>query len=363
MKIFYAVQATGNGHIARAIELMPYLKKMGQVDVFLSGSNSHLPAALPVVFKSKGMSLFYGNNGGLNYPKMLQSFSPFQIIREAAALPVEKYDLVINDFESITSLACKIKKVHSVGLGHQASFKSRHTPRSNKKDMLGEFILNNYATATEYIGLHFENYDSFIQAPVIKEKVLKATPLNKGHITVYLSHYSDDILLQYFTRFSEVSFQVFSKKIKQPFRQANIEWMPISNEGFTRSMIDSAGVITGAGFETPAEAMYLQKKLLCIPIKGQYEQLCNAAALEKLGVTILPAIREDFSEKLESWLNWEQQHSFVLQNTTAGLIEKLMDVVDRPFVGSANLFDGDLHEDSTELNACGFSLPQLSLKY
>ena len=219
MKILYAVQATGNGHIARAIELMPYLKRMGQVEVFLSGSNSHLPAALPVVYKSKGLSLFYGNNGGLNYPKMLQSFSPFQIIKEATALPVEKYDLVINDFESITSLACKIKKVHSVGLGHQASFKSRHTPRPNKKDILGEFILNNYATATEYIGLHFENYDSFIQAPVIKEQVLKATPLNKGHITVYLSHYSDDVLLQYFTRFSEVRFQVFSKKIRQPFRE------------------------------------------------------------------------------------------------------------------------------------------------
>jgi hypothetical protein len=29
MKIFYAVQATGNGHISRAIQLMPYLEKLG----------------------------------------------------------------------------------------------------------------------------------------------------------------------------------------------------------------------------------------------------------------------------------------------------------------------------------------------
>ncbi len=34
MKIFYAIQATGNGHIARAIELMPYLQQYGDVDVF-----------------------------------------------------------------------------------------------------------------------------------------------------------------------------------------------------------------------------------------------------------------------------------------------------------------------------------------
>jgi len=38
MKILYAVQATGNGHIARAIEMMPHLQKYGEVDVFLSGS-------------------------------------------------------------------------------------------------------------------------------------------------------------------------------------------------------------------------------------------------------------------------------------------------------------------------------------
>ncbi|WP_438946538.1 glycosyltransferase family protein [Sediminibacterium sp.] len=363
MRILYAVQATGNGHIARAIELMPFLQKMGKVDVFLSGSNSHLPAALPVVFKSKGLSLFYGNKGGLNYPKMLQSFSPFKIMKEASALPVEKYDLVINDFECITSLACKIKRVNSIGLGHQASFKSRYTPRPEKKDLLGEFILNNYATASDYIGLHFENYDSFIHAPVIKEQVLKANPQNNGHITVYLSHYSDEVLQRYFSKLTSVQFQVFSKKIKQPVEEANIKWMPISNEGFTKSMIDSVGVITGAGFETPAEAMYLQKKLLCLPIKGQYEQLCNAAALQKLGVKILNAISEDFSEMIESWLNQEQQNSFVLQNNTAGLIEKIMEKVDSPFFRPSNLYNELLQEDSTASNVKGLSLPQLSLKY
>jgi len=42
MKIFYAVQATGNGHISRAMQLLPYLRRYGNVDIFLSGSNSQL---------------------------------------------------------------------------------------------------------------------------------------------------------------------------------------------------------------------------------------------------------------------------------------------------------------------------------
>ena len=66
MKIFYAVQATGNGHVSRAIELLPYLREYGQVDVFLSGNNANLQVDLAPKYTSKGWSLHYGANGGLD---------------------------------------------------------------------------------------------------------------------------------------------------------------------------------------------------------------------------------------------------------------------------------------------------------
>src|ERR1700759_3782544 len=105
MKIFYAVQATGNGHISRAMELLPHLRQYGQVDVFLSGANSQLKAALPVKYRSKGLTLFYNNDGGLNYAKIIGCLHPLRVWKEVRDLPVEKYDIVINDFECITSLA------------------------------------------------------------------------------------------------------------------------------------------------------------------------------------------------------------------------------------------------------------------
>jgi UDP-N-acetylglucosamine:LPS N-acetylglucosamine transferase len=52
MKIFYAVQATGNGHISRAMEVIPYLENYGEVDVFLSGANSTLELSMPVKYRS-----------------------------------------------------------------------------------------------------------------------------------------------------------------------------------------------------------------------------------------------------------------------------------------------------------------------
>ena len=137
MKILYAVQATGNGHISRATQLLPYLQRFGKVDVFLSGANSQLQNELPVRFRSKGLSLFYNNNGGLQYKKLATQVQPLRLWKEIRDLPVEKYDVVINDFECITSLACGYKKVPSVNFGHQASFQSPLVPRPVKKDLYG----------------------------------------------------------------------------------------------------------------------------------------------------------------------------------------------------------------------------------
>jgi len=98
MKILYSVQATGNGHISRAMELMPHLQQYGEVDVFLSGSNSHLQPQLPVTFRSKGLSLFYGNTGGLDYWRMWKELNLKRIWKEAKELPVEKQQPLMPGF-------------------------------------------------------------------------------------------------------------------------------------------------------------------------------------------------------------------------------------------------------------------------
>jgi len=325
MKIFYAIQATGNGHISRAMELMPYLQQYGEVDVFLSGSNSNLEAALPVKYRSKGVSLFYGNRGGLDYWKMLTAFNPFRIYKEAKALPVEEYDIVINDFESITSLACKMKKVPSINFGHQASFVSTKTPRPVKKDIAGEIVLKKYATATSYVGLHFEQYDDFIFPPIIKDEILKAEATDNGHVTVYLSHYSDELVARHLKNLAEIKFEVFSKKATKITVDGNITFIPVNSKAFNESMIHAHGIITGAGFETPAEALYLGKKLMCLPIKGQYEQLCNAAALKRFAVPIVDSIENNFSDTVAAWLNSPNPKPLPIKHSTYDIVQHVIE--------------------------------------
>lgn len=303
MKIFYAVQATGNGHISRSMELLPHLQQYGEVDIFLSGNNSNLALDAPVKYRSKGLSLYYNCNGGLDFWQLFKEFQPLRLKQEIRDLPVEKYDLVINDFDYITAAACAKKKIPSVNFGHQASFQSTYTPRPVIKSKTGEWVLKNYAKATHYIGLHFKAYDDFIFTPVVKKEILAAEPTDGGYITVYLPSYCEPQLLSIFNQFPDTRFEIFCSQTTQPKKQGHITLLPVSKALFNESFIHCSGIITGGGFETPAEALHLGKKIISVPIRSQYEQQCNAAALKQLGILTLKSLDAEFSNHFTKWMN------------------------------------------------------------
>ena len=303
MKIFYAIQATGNGHISRATQLYPYLQKFGEVDFFLSGNYASLKTDLPIKYKSDGCSLHYSKCGGLDYWEIAKNIQPIQMYKDAKSLPLKDYDVVINDFDSITSLACKMQKVNSVQFGHQASFVSENTPRPEKRSIKGEMILKHYANSPKQIGLHFEKYDSFIHPPIIKDEIVLAEPKDLKHITVYLPSFDKDCLEKAFNKLSDVQFHWFLNDIQTKHTVGNITYFPVSQKLFNESLIHCHGIITGGGFETPAEALYLQKKILSIPIRDHYEQECNAAALKRLGVPVVYEVGDNFDQIIENWLN------------------------------------------------------------
>jgi uncharacterized protein (TIGR00661 family) len=323
MKIFYAVQATGNGHISRATELVPLLQKYGDVDVFLSGSNYSLKSNLPIAYRSKGLSLAYNSeSGSIDIKKTIQNISLRKIWNEAKFLPVEKYDLVVNDFESITSLACRLKTIH---LGHQASFVSKKVPRPAIKDFWGEWVLRNYAAGTETYGFHFRDYDKNIFNPIIKNSILEAEPSNKGHFTIYLGQYDTSIIIEAIKELIDFKFEIFCSQSKDIIVNHNYKILPISQELFNQSLLSCIGIITGAGFETPAEALYLNKKLMVIPLKGQYEQLCNAEALKDFNVMVIDNLNENFKFLFEKWIDYNGQKQLILSKTALEIIEEVVE--------------------------------------
>ena len=63
MNILYAIQGTGNGHLSRAVDIIPELKKYGKLDLFVSGAQAEITLPYPVKYKSKGLSFYFGKAG------------------------------------------------------------------------------------------------------------------------------------------------------------------------------------------------------------------------------------------------------------------------------------------------------------
>jgi uncharacterized protein (TIGR00661 family) len=303
VKILYAIQGTGNGHIARAEDIIPVLKEYGKLDLFVSGAQADIKLKHPVKYKSKGLSFYFGKSGGVDIVKTFRKNSSKDVYKEIKNFPVEKYDLVINDFEPITAWACINRNIPCIGLSHQTALLSPHTPRPKSFDPVGEWIIKNYAPVKNYVGFHFAQYDKNILTPVIRKRIRESEITNKGHYTVYLPAYDDKKILPVLSKFSSLRWHVFSKHTETPYHIGKISVYPVNNEDFTASMTSSAGVLCGAGFETPAEALFLQKKLLVIPMKRQYEQHYNAAALKEIGVPVLKKLKKKHSDKIQQWLD------------------------------------------------------------
>jgi predicted glycosyltransferase len=89
-------------------------------------------------------------------------------------------------------------------------------------------------------------------------------------------------------------------------------------------MINCHAIICGAGFETPAEALYLHKKMMVMPIKGQYEQRCNAAALEQLGISCFTQLDENFRNTFADWISNGKEIGLKYEYSTGEIISILM---------------------------------------
>lgn len=63
---------------------------------------------------------------------------------------------------------------------------------------------------------------------------------------------------------------------------------------------------------------------MVIPIGGQYEQCCNAAALQQLGVMTLEKINQSFGKSFEQWMNDDQPVKRIPFKSTQEIVEAVM---------------------------------------
>jgi uncharacterized protein (TIGR00661 family) len=323
MKILYAIQGTGNGHMARATEIVPILQELAETDVLVSGIQTDLKAPFPIKYQFYGMSFIFGKHGGVNIWKTLVRFNLLRFLRDIRHLPVHEYDLVICDFEPVSAWACRLQRKLCIGLSHQNAVLHPNAPRPAFRDRLGEIILKHYAPCPINYGFHFQRISPEIFTPVIRSSIRKATASNEGHFTVYLPAFADDQIIRVLSKIGNIRWQVFSKHTSESYDSGHIHIEPVSLHRFTQSFLSCEGLLCTAGFEGPAEALYLGKKLCVIPMQNQYEQFLNAAFLESMGILVLKNFHHS-EELIRKWTQAVPPHQIDYPDQTRAILSSLV---------------------------------------
>ncbi len=323
MKVLYAVQGTGNGHLARARTLVPIIARYAEVDVLVSGSQVEIDLGFPIAYKFHGLGFVFGKNGGVSIPQTLRSIKLLHLIKDWRTINLNNYDFIINDFEPIVAWKSKWGNKPCLGFSHQRAVLHPKAPRTAKKDLLGEFILKHYAPTKAGIGFHFTAYDAHTQTPIVRDEIRALKPEKCGHYTVYLPAYSSETLVEILQQIP-AEWQVFSKHNKTEERHANVWVRPVNSAAFVESMRTADGVLCGAGFETPAEALFWDKKLMVIPMANQYEQQLNAESLRELGVPTLDMLNHEAIPHIQSWIAEEAPIDVSFPDNAEQAVKELM---------------------------------------
>jgi uncharacterized protein (TIGR00661 family) len=135
---------------------------------------------------------------------------------------------------------------------------------------------------------------------------------------VYLPFEDTQDVITYLSPFKHFDFHIYTPdKVTSLFD--NILIKPLSRDGFQQDLVDSAGIISNAGFELASEALQMGIKILAKPLHSQMEQISNAAALHQLGYGHV--MNDLDTAAIDHWLH----HAHGVQVTypnTAGLVVK-----------------------------------------
>ena len=115
--------------------------------------------------------------------------------------------------------------------------------------------------------------------PILRENVLDIKPAEGKHILVYQTTDSNLELLKLLKEFDEefIVYGFHKNEIDD-----NLIFKDFNEDEFFEDLASARAVITNGGFTLISEALYLEKPILSIPVKKQFEQILNAIYLKRL---------------------------------------------------------------------------------
>jgi hypothetical protein len=89
---------------------------------------------------------------------------------------------------------------------------------------------------------------------------------------------------------------------------------------------------------------------MIVPMKGQYEQHCNAEALRRLGIPVVKKLGKDFDMVLQEWVGSSFVYYADYKNNLPTIIESVLEIAE------SNRYSGHYGEKNVVNISQGFNL-------
>jgi len=305
--VLFVVQGEGRGHLTQALALKKQLD-IHQIPLvgMVVGQNSQRD--LPSYFTEKIQApLFRLPSPNFVYDQQKKGIdmlgSAKSWIKNFRAFKTAAHDLkkitdelqpalIINFFEPlvpISILSAKMK-VPVFSVAHQYVFE--HSAYIFPEGRFAEKrMIRAYTRFTGYGSLHKYALSLYplpdrkkqkikVIPPLLRNELNKVAVSNEDFVLAYVLNegYIGE-LIAFKEKYPQLEIHCFTDKkgLTAPEEiRPGFYLHPLNDVTFLDMMGRCKILLTTAGFESIAESMYLRKPVLCVPVKGHYEQFCNS---------------------------------------------------------------------------------------
>ncbi len=302
-RVIYAVAGEGFGHSSRAHLVGQRLLDAGHEVMFVASHKALLYLRQiygPRVQEIFGLS-FTLRRGRIDPVRtfvrnLLESMRTRSDNRKLFEQVYEPFapDLVITDFEPFTGWWAWCRGIPLVSLDNEHVLtvcRLEHRRRHLLHRLTAMAVTRSIGmgaaayVVTNFFEMPLKNDRAVLAPPIVRPIVTALEPSDGGHVLVYWTTGTEERrVCEVLRHFPGQKFHVYG--FDKHVTMENCTFKRRSTEGFLQDLAAARGVIASAGLSLISECMYWKKKMLLLPLAGQYEQLINARYVEKLGLGV-----------------------------------------------------------------------------
>lgn len=337
MRILYGVQGTGHGHLVRSAAMVAGLRRRGhEVHCLLTGRSSAAFADPEIRASHTLLEGFTGQAAG-GRVRLIETLARLRVarfLRDVRSFDASGFDLVLTDYEPVSSWIARRCRRPSIGIGHLYAFhrRLRLPGRTAPARWALRLFAPLYTPVRTAVGLHWHRFGGANLPPTISPDLVAAAavgpaPSEAARILVYLPAESEESIVSLLGRLSNRRFVAY-RPVPAPAERGNVSIRPYDRVAFVDDLVACSGVITNAGFSLASEALHLGRRLLVQPIRRHPEQYLNGRALAALGLgTVVERLTV---EDIERWIDGPAPPPMHYPDVTRRLVEWIDEGAARP---------------------------------